>query len=106
MPAPSTTPATSESRPVIAAAPIRSSANRFAAEARCASLGLSRSALTAAPGGSARDGRRRRLAHLVLGHRPALERVVAGGGMAVAEGIELRLLDVAVPFVEARAARV
>src|SRR6476620_11541173 len=44
--------------------------------------------------------------HLRGGHRPALERVVALGHVALAEWIERWLLDVAMPFDEARAARV
>ena len=45
------------------------------------------------------------LADLVVGHRPLLERVVAGGGLARAELAQLGRLDVAVAAVEARAAR-
>src|SRR5204863_3595074 len=47
-----------------------------------------------------------RLAELVDAERPALERVVAGGDVPVAERIERRILDVTVACLEARTARV
>src|SRR5215216_1549933 len=43
--------------------------------------------------------------HLAGGHRPPLERVVTRGDVAVAERIKRRIVDIAVPFLEARAAR-
>src|SRR5207342_3042904 len=50
--------------------------------------------------------RRPGLAELVCVERPALERIVARGDMAVAERVERRLVDVAPALLEARAARV
>ncbi len=46
--------------------------------------------------------------HLVLGQRPALERVVARGDVVAMSGrrLQVRLVDVAVAVLEARAARV
>ena len=54
---------------------------------------------------SARLGSDRCRPHLVRRHRPALERVVARRHVPVAERVERRLLDVAVPLDEPRAAR-
>src|SRR5919204_525982 len=49
------------------------------------------------------DSRLGRPPDLLLGHRPALERIVARCHVAVAERVERRVLDVAVPVAEAGA---
>ena len=60
----------------------------------------------AATSTSGRNDGVRRPADILHRHRPALERVVAGGLVAVAEAAESRLVDVAVPSRGTRAARV
>src|SRR5262245_54230185 len=95
--APKSAPRTSDTSVSPAATTSSSRKKRRAAPTRTARSGtpLSDLAGDGAPG----------LADLVVGHRPLLERVVAGGEMALPEGAQQRLVHVADSLVEARAAR-
>src|SRR6266540_3549630 len=88
--------------PAPAAAPIASDTTTVAAEMPASTVRNRRAAAsnTLLPG----DGRVLR-ADLFRRHRPALERVEACGRVSVPEREERRLLDVAVAWMEARAAR-
>src|SRR5829696_619045 len=99
MRAPRIVPISSESAAVTPTAPSTMTRKRRPAASQRSRLLLG--------AGSVGQSRRARggPAHFFGVHRPALERVVTGGDVAAPERIEGRILHVAVPLLEARAAR-